>query len=510
MNEAIEQLRQQLQGELDAQKSRQERNLLGQFATPYPLACEIVEYLDHGGLLPEEIRFLEPSIGTGAFYSALIHQAGSKLTRAVGYEVDTHYLEPARKLWRDRPLRLLHGDFLSAVPEKGYNLLIANPPYCRHHAIGSENKQKLQKAVREAFGLHISGLAGLYCYFLMLSTRWLDDNATSCWLIPSEFMEVNYGQALREFLCKRVELVSVHRFEAENLQFSDALVSSSVVVFKNRKPAAGTVAKFSTGQTLSQPLRQVCHKVEEIDYRIKWGHLFEELPQREEEQNATTLRRYFDVKRGVATGNNSFFIVDKEQIAKWSLPKEFLTPVLPSPRYLTQEVIRRDAQGLDTPLQLFLLSCPLPKERLQSQYPGLYSYILEGEHSGQNKGYNCQKRTPWYDCERRAAAPIVMTYMGRGDNAERMFRFILNETDAVVTNSYLMLYPKSEYGTAFNDFAVREKVWQVLKEIPKRELMRCGRAYGGGLYKIEPNELLSLNVPSLEEVLKPHQPSLFD
>ncbi len=67
----LEQKRLELQQALDGQKSAAERNRLGQFATPTALACEILRY--GVSLLPlgREIRFLDPAIGTGAFYSAL-------------------------------------------------------------------------------------------------------------------------------------------------------------------------------------------------------------------------------------------------------------------------------------------------------------------------------------------------------------------------------------------------------------------------------------------------------
>ncbi len=60
-----------LQSFLDGQKSLLERNKLGQFATPSPLAREIVEetlkILDQ-----KNIKLLEPSVGTGSFILNLL------------------------------------------------------------------------------------------------------------------------------------------------------------------------------------------------------------------------------------------------------------------------------------------------------------------------------------------------------------------------------------------------------------------------------------------------------
>jgi hypothetical protein len=79
--------------------------------------------------------------------------------------------------------------------------------------------------------LDISGLAGLYCYFLLLSHDWMEEQGLAIWLIPSEFMDVNYGVTLRRYLTEHVTLLHIHRFCPTDVQFTDALVSSAVVVF---------------------------------------------------------------------------------------------------------------------------------------------------------------------------------------------------------------------------------------------------------------------------------------
>lgn len=89
-------------------------------------------------------------------------------------------------------------------------------------------------------GIKISGLAGLYCYFLILSERWLAEGALSCWLIPSEFMDVNYGKAVKQYLLECVDLLCVHKFKADDVQFDDALVSSTIVFFRKGKPSEKT------------------------------------------------------------------------------------------------------------------------------------------------------------------------------------------------------------------------------------------------------------------------------
>ena len=64
------------------------------------------------------------------------------------------------------------------------------------------------------------------------------------WLIPSEFMDVNYGSALRRYLTERVTLLHIHRFCPTDVQFTDALVSSAIVVFRKAPPPPGHMPGF--------------------------------------------------------------------------------------------------------------------------------------------------------------------------------------------------------------------------------------------------------------------------
>ncbi len=254
----LESKRLTLQSQLDSAKTLAERNKLGQFPTPTLLATEILEYART--LLPPtaRIRFLDPAFGTGSFYSALLKCfAARRITAAVGYEVDPHYAQATIDLWQGQALDLRLTDFTHATAPASnadkFNLLICNPPYVRHHHLTLAAKAHLLQAVQRATGLKLNGLTGLYGYFLCLSHAWLADDGLAGWLIPSEFMDVNYGQPLKTYLLDQVTLLRIHRFDPTDVQFQDALVSSAVVWFKKTPPPLEHVVEFSYGGTLAQP-----------------------------------------------------------------------------------------------------------------------------------------------------------------------------------------------------------------------------------------------------------------
>ncbi len=122
-----------------------------------------------------QVRFLDPAVGTGSFFSALAHAVPSqKITAATGIELDPLFAKTAKNLWADQGLQVVQGDFTrQRPPAQRFNLILTNPPYVRHHHLPADEKDRLKEQLARSLHLPISGLAGLYCYFLLLAmTGW--------------------------------------------------------------------------------------------------------------------------------------------------------------------------------------------------------------------------------------------------------------------------------------------------------------------------------------------------
>ena len=481
--------RQALQRRLEAQRSMNERNPLGQFATPYPLACEIMACAFQ--YLPSHSKpiMLEPSCGTGVFFSALEKMAGSaSLGGSVGYEIDADYAETARSLWEEAGVVVHQEDFLLAEPDRLFPLIVANPPYTRHHYLSPKYKQRIRQEIIHSEGISLSSLSGLYCYFMLASCKWLQPGGISCWLIPSEFLSVNYGTAVKSFLATKVDLLRIHRFSPENPVFDDALVSSSVVFFRRGTPSRKSVM-LSSGDSLLNPEKTVLADRQKLMPSHKWHLLFEKKNNRKE-KGEIRLGEVFDINRGLATGNNAFFIVDRSVIDQYGIPESYLVPVLPAPRHMKQD--RFNLPATKDRKYLLCVSCDDIGE--DSAY-GLRRYIEIGEKKGANKGYICSHRKPWYVCGKTKAAPIVATYMSRRGKDGKTIRFIMNDALAVATNNYLLLSPKEPYRRLLDQHTM-EDIWRYLNEKSTDGLESFGRTYGGGLVKFEPSELKEIPIPS--------------
>jgi predicted RNA methylase len=478
------------QAELDKQKSLDERNRLGQFSTPSLLARDLLTHAR--SLLPRQtkVRFLDPAVGSGAFYAALRQVFSAKtIVEAQAFEIDPHYGDAAQALWAAQGLSITHGDFTRGVPKQQFNLIICNPPYVRHHHMSGADKGWLNQRTEEISGEKLSGLAGLYCHFLLQAHAWMAPGAIAGWLIPSEFMDVNYGAAVKRYLLDRVTLLEIHRFDPDDLQFADALVSSAVVWIKNTPPKSDHKVMFTFGGSLDAP-HDVKH-VSRADLAVesKWTRF----PQHDVRPLATaaTVSDLFKVSRGLATGDNKFFVLDEDQIKAYGLPKVVLRPILPSPRYMPGDVVEADAEGLPTTTRrLFLLDPRMDQEEIDEHYPALAAYLETGKANKLHERFLCRQRKRWYDQEQRGPAPIICTYMGRANRPGRPFRFIRNHSQATVANSYLALYPKPALQEKLAKTpGLIDNIWRQLNAISVEDLLSEGRVYGGGLYKLEPKEL---------------------
>lgn len=503
----IETRRQRTQETLDAGRDQAERNRWGQFATPMPLALEIAEYAAAlWEKRSEPVRFLDPALGTGSFYSALrqAFQTG-RIAHAAGVELDPRIVAAAADLWKSTGLDIVAADFTQLEPPAElFNLILTNPPYVRHHYLERNDKERLQRKVARQLGINLSGLAGLYCSFLLLADAWLAPGGLAVWLIPSEFMSVNYGDAVKRYLTERVKLLHIHRFSPLDGQFSDALVTSAIVVFEKSLPPKRHATLFTQCGNLLEPTRKQRVPLAMLRQAHKWTAFpTESTAAAVADTGQPTLADLFVIKRGLATGANDFFILSRDAAHILGIPKEAVKPVLPSPRYLDTEIVEGDGSGYPVNVPaLCLIDCELSEETIRDKYPAFWEYLEGGQKQDIDKGYITSRRSPWYSQERRPPAPFLCTYMGRPGNGRKPFRFVWNRSAATATNLYLVLYPKTQLARDLKQNPdLHEIVFRELQAIDTDTFLREGRVYGGGLCKMEPRELGRLPIAQMLRAL---------
>lgn len=484
------------------------KDTLGYYVTPPEYANEMATCALNYFPNNSTIDFGDSAVGSGVLFLALKRQLDLKdnnkpfkkaiIRSAIGIDNDKKMALEAYLRCSKRGLTVILGDALSPEIELGEkrNLMMVNPPYDRHEEIPFSYKQLLRKLAMDQTGIQVSKKSGLYVYHLLIMDKWLADNGIAVWLIPSAFLQTKYGEAVRQYLTKKVKLLRIHQYDAEATQFDKAMVSTTIVVFRKETPQLSDSVSFSYGKSLETPV--YCHSIR-INQLLKssnWNCLLS--PKTETNSTLSTIQfsDLFTIKRGIATGANSFFVLNRETAIRNGIPDIALKPILPKARFLQDTIICADEEGYPkVKPQLVLIDSDMTESEIKKNYPLFYEYLLkakEPDASGRAivERTLVKSRKPWYKQEEREVPMFLLTYMGRKKENNTYLSFFLNKSNAIALNTYIMLYPKPWLSELLqNDPSLVEQLFIALKLTASSALSEIGRVYSGGLRKVEPNEL---------------------
>lgn len=469
--------------ELERVKTREERYRLGQFFTPQPIADFMADAVRE--VEPETV--LDPGVGGGVLLRAV-----GEGPRRFGLDVDSAAIELAGGSLGKR-VELAVGDFLDPVSwplsVESFDAIVANPPYLRHHNLSPEHKA-LARRYSTILNQNVSSLSGSYVYFVLESLLRLNEGGRLVFITPTEFLDVRYGAAIKAALLDACEIDDVLVLEMDELAFDGVLTTSAITVAtKTPKPSRRyslTEAKLNGGVERG---RSVELTAEAAPAYLPWTPF---LPSRAErivpliKGRTARLGDYARVRRGIATGDNSFFCLTQAEVDEWGIESEYLVPVVLGAKDLPAQGVLDDsfrAERIAAGARAWLLFCHEPQEALTGTR--LLRYIEHGEALGLRERFNCRTRKPWYGVEPVAPPDFFVTYMSR-----QRARFVRNLVGARCMTSLLNVWAKPGISP--------DVLRPILEDPVNAQLLReFGRTYGGGLGKIEPGDLVRLPVTPL-------------
>ncbi len=472
---------------LSANKSH--RKDMGQFFTPNLVADWMAKWVVEKN--PKTI--LEPSIGFGSLAISVL--ANSSEVEILGIEKDKILFEKISPELTS-VIKLENIDYFELNTDLKFDAVIANPPYVRHHSLDiSETKYKDLELIA---GRKLSRLTNLYVLFCIDIINRLNEGGRAAIIIPTEWMNANFGTSFKEYLSEKNVLDTVVYVTHDALVFDDALTTASILLLEKnveRKDVAFIFVKDKSffDKRLNNSFSLFKYKWKELLTVKKWDSLFNRHNLVGNQENLIKLSDVCSSKRGIATGANNFFHINKNKIEFYNISEKSVKKCVGSAANVKGLVFNeKDLNNLIAENEKIFLF-----DASENPSIGDLEYIKKGEEDKVNKGYLTSSRKCWYIQEKRKPSPIWVGVFNRAK-----IKFIYNECGAFNLTTFHCLYPKVE----FTELQIRALVAILNHQDMAAYVMEQRRVYGGGLVKFEPKDLNDIRIPNIRllsaEVIK--------
>jgi hypothetical protein len=458
-------------------RAAHDRRALGATYTPSALVAAMLDWAVRAAADARIERVVDPGAGSGRFLLAAAKRFPA--ARLIGIEIDPLAGDLLRAnlaaTGLDDRATVVEGDYRAASlpPIDGRTLFIGNPPYLRHHGIAPAWKDWY--AARAArYGVKASRLAGLHLHFFLRTLDLARPGDLGCFVTAAEWLDVNYGAALRALLLGPLGLLALHRLDPKALPFDDAVTTGAVIGFRigaadavevGDVPGLDRLGDLSAGSVLPRAAFAAS----------RWTAVGR--TQHARPAGWIELGALCRVHRGQVTGNNAIWIAGSHSAA---LSERYLFPAVTKARELIAAgKTLDDGSGLRR-----VIGLPID---LDPNDDAVRAFLDWAKAQGGDAGYIARHRPAWWAVGLKPPAPILCTYMAR-----RAPAFVRNLCAARHINIAHGLYPRDPMPDATLDALaafLRANVAQ-----------SAGRTYAGGLTKFEPKELERIAVPPLAEL----------
>lgn len=445
------------------------RKRFAQFFTPEVIADFMARWVLDGR---KKADVLEPAFGLGAFSRSLFKQ--NPKVRVVGYEADaTIYNYAAENVAQAGSDVLLYNeDYLRASWEDKYDGIICNPPYLKFH---DYDNASLVPLVNEQLGIRLNGFTNLYTLFLLKSISQLRDGGRMAYIVPSEFLNSDYGVEVKRALLRSGVLRHVVVVDFTQCAFDDALTTACILLC--HKDGSLSEVRFShvsdVGQLQASLADYSAWAADQLKPETKWKQYYEGA-RSADYRHLVPFSTFAKVSRGIATGANDYFTFRESKKELYGIPERCLMRCVCHSTdvhglFFTDDDFQRLSHS-DKAVYLFNGCADVEDEHVRE-------YISLGEETGADKRYLTASRKPWYAIENRKPSPIWVSVFNR-----KGLRFVRNIAGVSNLTTFHCVY---DAGVVDIDVLFGYLVTNVAKEI----FMDNSRQYGNGLVKFEPNDL---------------------
>jgi len=522
-----------------------ERHRLGQYYTPPPIVELIVEMCVKS---PND-TVLDPGCGSGSFLVKAYHKLKDLKKRENPFRGDAElHKELLNQVYgidinpfpaqlssinlavrnlkvRSENINLIVSDFFKIKPgmpllPPEFDVVVTNPPYTRQEEL--EYKEKIRDAAltySDGSTIDMDARAGIYAYFFTHSAKFLKNGGRMGYITSDTWLDVGFGEGLKRFFLDHFKILTIIWYDVR--AFEKPLVGTCITILEKENASERArnenVVKFVRIKRAMPPgeiiriiettnkdfeddrIGILLREQNELQPEEKWGK-FLRAPmiffKVASHPKMTNLRSVSEIRRGFTSGANEFFYLDEEKIRLWGIEREYLMPIVTSPKDV-KLVIKPDD------INQWVLMVHESKEDLSKKNANVLKYIEWGENvetriKGGTKGGTTVKgyhnlstvksRKLWYDLGKREPAPIL-----RSRRIWERCIYILNNANAQANDSFYEIYPRSKDDVVVLAGILNSSVTAMLSEL-------LGRFYGGGVLELEIYESKELPVLDLRKL----------
>jgi len=463
-----------------AMRSAVERRSIGQVFTPKAIVEEMVDWVAGEGVA----RVVDCGCGSGRFALAAASHAGDGGIVAVDLDpLSTLACRANAAVLEVDCIEVRNADFIEMrLPAiEGRTAFIGNPPYVRHHHVSPDLKSWARRTARDLGWADWSGLAGLHALFFMSIVEKSEQGDIGCLLTSSEWLDVNYGRAMRGALLDGAGGRSVHVLKPESRAFDDAMTTASIMCFE--RGLHGSSMRLQSAKRI-QDLSDLGRRGRlvsrmRLEAAATWTELITPTKVIAADCELVPLGELVRVSRGAVTGGNDLFLLPATRAEALGIA-EFFVPAITRAREVQVSGGVMSSAAVERHM-LKATAADLERSLRLRRYLGATGARVV------QAGHVCSARKEWYSVPLKTP-PVVATYMGRGRPA-----FALNSELMPTVNVVHGLYPKASLD--------EQQLRGLVNFLNANELRGSnGRVYQGGLRKFEPKEMERLLVPVADEL----------
>lgn len=468
----------------------------GSFYTPASIAKFIIEIVSKK-ISAKKISVLEPSAGDGIFIKELClnKNINKKKLHITAVEIVRDEFDLFKNLETPKNIELksINNDFLDFQKncEIKFDLIIGNPPYIKRSLL-SELQYDLCLEINKDFLKSTLSVKNIWSAFLLSSLDLLSDSGIIAFVLPSEFLQVNYAKPLRELLLEKFQRIEVITFN--ELLFQACKGQDTVILVAEKKSKNKGLFFYNIQDTtnLDPDIKFVKH---DTTSKLKWtSHVLDSDEINLLEKLSSKIPKISDLcdsKTGVVTAANNFFIINDQQATTLEAPSILKKRIIQKSSLLPRGVL------LDNDHFEKLIKSEIPCYLLDFNnfkidgYAKILKYIDDGEKELLHNRYKMRIRNNWFEVPNIGTHSPILFFK----RCHSFPRLIKNEANVLATDSAYLVHPKDEIDSNSLIYSFYNSLTLAMSEIQ-------GRYYGGGVLELTPLEFKSLPLPYISISVK--------